>query len=159
MKRAIVIVAAAIQLFAISVRAEENKTPTFTVTVMGEMEDKAATKTGFRTYLFDYAHLAFTNLDSSNGEKVTVYHAQFRRASEAERYFDWILKKDAAQIIRQEGKTDLEGKVVGRKAEFLLKSDGNVKEWEIMWTDNVHFILISAPTVECAEELERQSTK
>jgi hypothetical protein len=160
-KHAIAVVAAVILLFTPHVDSGEKKTLTFTLTVRGEMEDGAATKAGFRTDLFDYVHLSFTNYDASDGEKVIIYHGQFRTTDEAKRYFDWMFKRNkrkAAQVKSKGDKTDRDGKTVGRRAEFLLK-DEEETEWIVMWAQGVHFILISAPTIECAEEVERQSTK
>lgn len=159
MNRVIAAVVAIILVVTPCAHSDEKNGVVFTVTARGELEDKAATKAGFRTYLFDYAHLAFTNLESSDGKKVTVYRAEFSNTREAQRYFDWSLERKAAQIIKQEGKADRDGKTVGSRAEFLLKSDAKVTEWEVMWTNEVHFILISAPTLECAQEVERQSER
>ncbi|HET9697466.1 MAG TPA: hypothetical protein VFP40_11410 [Terriglobales bacterium] len=157
MKRAITGVAVFILSFTFLAHADEKNPLTFTETMSGDFEDRESTKAGFHTYLHDHVHLGFRNLDSSDGEKVTVYNAQFSTADEAERYFDWTLKKKAARIFKQENRNDRDGKSVGRRAEFLLKSDPKTKEWEVIWTDQFHFVLVSAPSLECAEEIYRQS--
>lgn len=103
--------------------------------------------------------MAFTYLDASDGEKVAIYHGEFRTADEANRYFDWYLKKRPAHVIKQEDRVGPDGKIVGRRAEFLLTSEGKVKTWAVMWTDGVHCIEVTAPSLECAQEVERQSKK
>ncbi len=135
--------------------SDETKPLTFSLTLMGEIEDTAATKAGFHTSYFRTAHLGFSEFKASDGEKVVIHHGYFETADEARRFFDWTLEKRAAHVVRQGDKVDRHGKTVGQRAEYLLKSDSKTKTWVVMWTDGVSFSLVTAPTLECALELEK----
>ena len=126
------------------------------LTIMGEMEDAAATKAGFHTSYFRTTHLGFHKYDASDGEKVDIYNGEFKNADEARRYFDWNLRNRAAQVVTQGNKLDLDGRIIGRRAEYLAKSETKEKAWIVMWTNGEHFHLVSAPTLECAVALEKE---
>ncbi len=102
--------------------AQERNPITFRLTLMGEIEDTAGTKAGFHTSYFRTTHLGFNEYDASNGEKVAINNGEFTSAEEARRYFDWMLKSWAAESIRQGDKLNPDGKNVGRRAEFSVKS-------------------------------------
>jgi hypothetical protein len=122
--------------------------------MMGEIDDKAATDAGFRTSFFTYAPIGFTDLESSDGEKISVRSGYFNTADEARKYFDWNLER-AAHVVTQGDKTDRDGKTVGRRAELLLKS--GQKTWAaVMWTYGDMFRVVYAPTLDCALEVEKQ---
>lgn len=158
-KFAIAVITAVLLISALPALSDEKHMLTFTETVRGEMEDTAATKAGFRTVLFGFAHLSFTSYDVSDGEKLFLSHGEFRSADEAKRYFDWMLKRQTAQSIQQGDKTDHDGNIIGRRAEFVLNSEDKEKAGIIIWTQGVHVILVSAPTLACVQEFERQATK
>jgi hypothetical protein len=145
-------------LLLASLAVGDDKQPlTFHLTVMGEIEDTAATKAGFHTANFRTTHLGFHKYEASDGEQVFIDNGDFKYADEAARYFDWTLEKKAAQVVTEEDKRGPDGKAVGRRAEFLAKSATKEKTWVVMWTEGERFHLISAPTLECALVLERQS--
>ena len=134
---------------------DEKQPLTFHPTIMGEMEDSAATKAGFRTSYFRSTHLGFHKYDASDGEQAEIHNGDFVNADEARRYFDWNLENRTAQVLRQGDKPGPDGKTVGRRAEFLAKSETKEKIWGVMWTNGDQFHLITAPTLECARALEK----
>src|SRR5205807_2119784 len=109
-------------LIAVSFAAADKKPVTFHVTMTGEIEDAVATQAGFHTSHSSTTHLGFTVLEGSNGENVSVHHGYFDTADEATRFFDWTPDKRAVQIVVQ-GEKVRDGKMVGRRAEYLLKTD------------------------------------
>lgn len=146
-----------VSLIAASFAADDGKKPvTFHVTMRGEIEDTVATQAGFHTSHFHTTHLGFTDLEASDGENVSVHHGYFDTADEATRFFEWTLDKRAAQIVVQ-GEKMRDGKTVGRRAEYLLKTDNKTKTWVVMWTDAAILSLVYAPTLECALEVEKPS--
>jgi hypothetical protein len=158
MKCATVAVTFLILILGFRAQSDEKKLLTFDITVMGEMVDQAATAAGFRTLLFPReVHLGFKNLDASDGEKLFIYHGEFKSADEATRYFDWNIRRRAARAIKQGQKTNRDGNIVGRRAQFLGKSPGKTETWVVMWTEEAYFYAVHAPTLECALEVERLS--
>ena len=143
----------AILIHAPLAESDEKKPVTFSVTVMGEIIDRAATDAGFRTRLFpDEVHLGFKNLDASDGEKLVIRDGEFRTPDEAARYLD-----RAERVITNGKKVNDKGKTVGRRAEVLLKSDSKTKTWVVAWTEEAYFFAVYAPTLECALQVEKQS--
>jgi hypothetical protein len=142
-------------LLASFVVGQEKAPLTFSLTLMGEIEDKTATEAGFHTAHSRTTHLGFKDFDASDGEKVSITNGTFMGTGEATQYFDWKLESWAAQIVTQGDKADRDGKTVGRRAEYLLKSKGKAKVWVVMWTDEESFHLINAPTLEGALALEK----
>jgi hypothetical protein len=138
---------------------DEKKPLTFRVTIMGEFEDKAATEAGFHTSYFRTAHLGFKQYEASDGEQVFSHDGDFTNASGARLYFDWNLKNRAAQVITQGNKSDRDGNAVGRRAEYVAKSQSKEKTWIVMWTDGEMFYSIEAPSLECALTLEKHAGK
>ncbi len=115
-------------LFLASLAAgDDKKTLTFSLTVMGEIEDTAATKAGFHTSHFNTTHLGFHTYEASDGEKVFSHSGHFTDKFEAQRYYDWNLDHRAAEVVRRGDKPDRDGSAVGRRAEYLAKSDGKEK--------------------------------
>ena len=141
-----------------SLAVADDKPLTFILTIMGEWEDKAATAAGFHTSHFRTTHLGFRVYEASDGEKVVSHSGDFTGAGGARLYFDWSLKR-AAQVVRQGDKSDRDGNTVGRRAEFVAKSEGKEKTWIVMWTAGESFYSIEASTLECALALEKQSAK
>jgi hypothetical protein len=137
----------------------ENKPLTFDLTSMGESEDKEATEAGFHTSHFRITHLGFRIYEASDGERVSSHSGDFTRAGGARLYFDWILKNRAAQVVRQNDKSDRDGNIVGRRAEYMAKSEAKTKIWIVMWTDGDFFRSIEAPTLESALALEKGAGK
>lgn len=155
MKRRVALSVSLALLLTSSAIGDEKQTLTFHPTIMGEMEDAAATKAGFHTSHFRTTHLGFHKYDASDGEQVEIHNGNFVNADQAKGYFDWNLQNRAAQVARQGDKPDPDGKTVGHRAEFLVKSETKEKIWVVMWTDGEQFHLITAPTLECARALEK----
>jgi hypothetical protein len=155
---AAVIVFIVILIHAPLAESDGKKPVTFNVTVMGEIVDRAATDAGFRTRLFpDEVHLGFKNLDASDGEKLVIRDGEFRTPDEAARYLDWSMQNRADRVIANGKKVNRQGKIVGRRAEVLLKSDSKAKTWVVAWTEEAYFFAVYAPTLECALQVEKQS--
>src|ERR1700722_9355467 len=114
---------------------------------MGESEDKAATEAGFHTSNSRTTHLGVRVYEASDGEKVLSHSGDFTRAGGARLYFDWILKSRAAQVGSQNDRSDRDGNIVGRRAEYMVKPEGKTKIWIVMWTDGDFFQSIEAPTL------------
>jgi hypothetical protein len=90
-------------------------------------------------------------------ERNSLSDGEFKTANEATRYFAWNIRKNAARTIVQGNKVNLDGKIVGQRAVFLLKTHEKTKPWVVMWTEEAYFYAVYAPTLSCAEEVERQS--
>jgi hypothetical protein len=72
--RAITAIAAAALLAQTPAVRAEDKSLTFKARSMGEIDDTQATKAGFRSPVFGYAHFGFTNFKASNGEPLMVLY-------------------------------------------------------------------------------------
>lgn len=86
-----------------------------------------------------------------------MYDGEFSTPDEAIRYFQWNIQQWAAPGITQGQKANRDGKTVGRRAQFLGKSQEKTKTWVVMWTEGAYFYTVHAPTIECALEIERLS--
>jgi hypothetical protein len=157
-KPALAIITVSLALLSARANCDDKKPLTFEITMRGEIDDKAATDAGFRTTYFPYAHLAFTNLRASDGEAAAIHRGYFKTADDARRYFDWNLDKRAGKIIARGDKPRSDGKPVERRAEYLLKSDKESRTWVVTWTDAEVVTIVYAPTLECALEIEKQSS-
>jgi hypothetical protein len=115
---------------------------TFTNVAMGEVLDE------------ERVHLGVTFFKASNGNSVEVLYEDFKSPVEAQRYLERQLAK-AVMIIERKAKTDAAGKVVGERAEILLRISPETTIPTILWTDGLKFHQIQSPSRDCVVELEK----
>jgi len=123
----------------------------FSVSAMAEAVDGNATEAGFRTESGNECRLALTSFNVSNGEGAAMVSAYFATADEANRYLDWRLKSDGE--IKKQGPNTIAGKLVGRRAVVLLKTNG----WEVIWTYGSTFRSFTSVELSVALELEKRN--
>lgn len=104
MNRALGAIAVATLLLQVLVVRAEEKSLTFERRSMGEIDDTQATKAGFRSPVFGYAHFGFTNFKASNGDGLMALYGEFRNAEEARRDLDWKVGR-ASKILSRSAKT------------------------------------------------------
>jgi len=121
---------------------------------MGEAIDNEATDAGFESLEAGRVKLALTVFKASDGEGLTVEHVIFRSPDDASRYFHWMIEKRATDILNQGSKLDKNGRVIGVRAEVVVKLPGASSA--IMWTNNQHFFVIFSPSLSDAVELEKR---
>jgi hypothetical protein len=127
---------------------------TFESVSMGEIIDTEATDAGFESFEAGKAKLAFTAFKASDGEVLTVQHGRFGTPDEASRYFHWVIQKRATGILNQGSKLDKNGRVIGVRAEVVVKLPGASSA--ILWTNNQHFFVVFSPSQSDAVELEKR---
>jgi hypothetical protein len=128
---------------------------TFKNVSMGEGIDNEATAAGFESLEGGGSvKLALTAFKASDGEGLTVEHGIFRSPDEASRYFHWMIEKPATDILNQASKLDKNGRVIGERAEVVVKLPRASSA--IMWTNNQHFFVILSPSLSDAVELEKR---
>jgi len=153
MNRAITAIASAVLLVqTLAVRAEE-RSLTFKNGSMGEIDDAQATKAGFRSPVFDYAHFGFTNFKASNGETLMMLYGDFRSPEEAKHYFDWKVGR-ASKVLSQAMKTNQKDMRTEYRAELVPESDHS--GIEVMWVVGATVHVIRARKLADALELERE---
>jgi hypothetical protein len=133
--------------------ASDKKPVTFQTVAMGEIEDTAATKAGFRTKLWSFAHFGFTTFKASVGNTLTVFYDDFNKAEEAKRFLNWKLSK-AFEVLSQTTKTDPNGRPAEYHVELVPEAQRS--DVEVMWVVGTAVHWIRARTLEDARELERQ---
>ena len=149
MNRALSAIAVATLLLQIlAVRAEE-KPLTFESGSMGEIDDTQATKAGFRSPVFGYAHFGFTNFKASNGDGLMVLYGDFRNPEEARRYLDWKVGR-SAKILSKAAKTG----TTETRVEIVPDSDHS--EVDVVWVVGPVVHVICAHELSDALELEKQ---
>jgi hypothetical protein len=119
---------------------------------MGEIEDKDATKAGFRTKGWTEAHFGFTSFKTSNGRGVLVIYDDFQSREEATRFFEWKVGR-AFRVLSKTVKTDSTGNAVEYRAE--LSPAASDQDKEVMWVVGLSMHVISATNLDDALELER----
>ena len=119
----------------------EKKTE-FTNSSMGELEDA------------DGVHLGFTHFKASDGVRLTVLYEDFDHAAKAEEYFQKQLA-NAAKVIERGNKVNDAGKVVGVRAQILLRLDPPKTMPAVLWTDGQTFREIRSSSLKDILELEK----
>jgi hypothetical protein len=113
----------------------------FENTSMGEMRDK------------DGIHLGFTSYKGSDGSRVMVLYEDFESSAMAQKYFEKQISW-AAKLIERKKKVDASKRVVGERAEILLRLDDTKTIPAVLWTDGVKFYEIYSEARESVLELE-----
>jgi hypothetical protein len=131
----------------------KRKPLTFELAMMAELIDQAGTDAGFRTAHSHEVNLGANTYTSSSGESLSLVYGNFVTEKEANRYFDWQLGR-SARVTSKGVKKNRLGKVVGQRAEVLIKEDP--QQWEVMWTNEATFRAARGATLVDAVELERQ---
>jgi hypothetical protein len=114
----------------------------FETTLMGEMRDE------------DGTHLGFTNFKAFDGTILIVLYTDFDDPKKAQAYFEKQLGK-AVKIIVREKKLDAEGKVVGERAEILLRLSPRKSMPAVLWVYGVSFHEIYSNSSKKNLELEK----
>lgn len=153
MNRAITAIAAAALLVQTLAVCAQEKSLTFKNRSMGEIDDTQATKAGFRSPAFGYAHFGFTNFKASNGEALMMLYGEFRNPEEAKHYFDWKVGR-ASKVLSQAMKTNHKDMTSEYRAELVPESDHSGVE--VMWVVGVAVHVIRARKLADALELESQ---
>jgi hypothetical protein len=135
--------------------ARAHRDLTFKNVAMGEIIDNEATDAGFESLDAGEAKLAFTAFKASDGEGLNVEHGKFRSPDEASRYFHWMIEKRATEILNQGPKLDKTGRVIGVRAEAVVKVRGGASS-AIMWTNDEQFFVIFSSSLSDAVELEKR---
>ena len=131
----------------------KRKPLTFELIMMADLIDQAGTDAGFRTAHSDHVHMGTNSYKASNGNSLSVVYGNFVAEKEAKRYFEWQLGR-SAQVTAKGVKKNRVGKVVGFRAEVLVKEDP--QQWEVMWTNAAMFRAARGMNLVDAVELERQ---
>ena len=145
------IAAAALLVQTLAVRAED-KSLIFKSGSMGEINDTQATKAGFHSPVFSYAHFGFTNFKASNGESLMVLYGDFRNPEEANRFLDWTVGR-AFKVLSPVTTTHAKDTTEYR-AEIVPES--NHSGVEVIWVIGVAVHRIRARKLADALELESQ---
>ena len=146
------IAAASLLLQTLAVRAEDKSVVFKSSGSMGEINDTQATKAGFRSPVFSYAHFGFTNFKASNGESLMVLYGDFRDPEEARRYLDWRVGR-ASKVLSPVMTTHVKDATEYR-AEIVPES--NHSAVDVIWVVGVTVHVIRAKNLASALELERQ---
>ena len=153
MNRVITAIAAAALLVQAPAVCAEDKSLIFKDGSMGEIDDTQATKAGFRSPVFGYAHFGFTNFKTANGEPLMMLYGDFRNPEEAKHYFDWKVGR-ASKVFSQATKTNQKDMTTEYRAEFVPESGH--RGVEVMWVAGVTVHAIRAQKLTDALELESQ---
>ena len=152
MNRALILTTVAMLLCRIPAVSGQRKALTFRTASMGEIEDKEATKAGFRTKGWTEAHFGFTTFKASNGRGLLVMYDDFESREEARRFFDWKVGR-AFRVLSRTVKTESTGNAVEYRAELMPAASNPDKE--VLWVVGLSVHLISAAHLDDALELER----
>jgi len=109
---------------------------------MGEMTDE------------DGVHLGFTNFTGSDGSHLRVLYEGFGNSAGAKKYLEKRIGK-AAKLIDRGDKVDSTGKIVGERAEMLLRLNGGKEAFAVLWTDGELFHEIHSLSRESVLQLEK----
>lgn len=111
--------------------------------VMGELLDE------------NKVHLGFTNFKGSDGSALTVLYDDFSDFAGAQEYFDKQILK-AAKVIKREKKLNSKGKIIGDKAEILLRVPDGKTIPAILRIDGPRFHEFYSSSRESLLQLEKQ---
>jgi hypothetical protein len=152
MSRAMAAIAGVLLLSSLLANGADKKVLTYKIVVMGEIEDKAATKAGFHTKWWPDAHFGFTTYKASDGSALAVYYDDFDRPEDGKRFLDWKAA-NAFKVLSQSTKRNARGKPVKYRVELIPESDrSNV---EVMWVVGAAVHWISARTLDGALAFEK----
>ena len=118
------------------------KKVTFENISMGEVEDE------------EHIHLGVTLFKSSDGNTLEVLYEDFGSSTKAHDYLEKQLAK-AVKVIERRKKLDTAGKVVGERAETLLRLSPQEAIPAVLWTDGVKFHEIYSSSRDNILELEK----
>lgn len=124
-----------------------SKPLTFKNLAMGEMSDRAVTDLGLKTEGQSEVRLGFTAYLASDGVRLSAKQGKFASPSDAERYFDLVVGRSGKVLKR--GKMNDGGKVVGRRAEVVLKEKSSgITEYGLLWTSGSWFQEIDSTSLQ-----------
>jgi hypothetical protein len=115
---------------------------TFKNVAMGELSDE------------DGVHLGFTTFSASDGPSLVVQYEDFESLEKARSYFEKQLAK-SAKIIERGSKRNEGGKVVGERAQILLRRDAGKTIPAVLWTDGVKYHEMYSSSLKDILELEK----
>jgi hypothetical protein len=118
------------------------KKVTFHNIAAGEVEDE------------DHVHLGTTLFKASDGSTLQVLYEDFGSAAKARGYLEKQLAK-AVKVLERKRKLNADGKVVGERAEILLRLSAEEVVHAILWTDGVKFHEIHSSSRDNILELEK----
>jgi hypothetical protein len=98
------------------------KKVTFHNVAMGEVEDE------------DHVHLGTTLFKASDGCTLEVLYEDFGSPAKARDYLENQLAR-AEKVLERKNKLDAKGKVIGKRAEILLRLSEQEVVHAILWTD------------------------
>jgi hypothetical protein len=109
---------------------------------MGEMEDENG------------VHLGFTDFKASDGIGLIVLYESFGSPERALNYFEKQLAK-AAKVIERKNKLSPERKIIGERAEILLRLNPQKAIPAVLWTDGEKFHEIYSSSLKEILQLEK----
>jgi hypothetical protein len=115
---------------------------TFHNVATGEVEDE------------DHIPLGTTLFKASDGRTLEVLYEDFGSPAKARDYLENRLAR-AERVLARENKLDAKGKVIGERAEILLRLSKQEVWHAILWTDGVKFHEIISSSLDDLLELER----
>jgi hypothetical protein len=110
---------------------------------MGELKDE------------DGVHLGFTGFTGSDGSKLMVLYEGFGSSEAARSYLEKRVAK-AAKLVGRDKKVDRAGKIVGERAEILLRFDDGTSMPAILRTDGPQFHEFYSSSRESLLQLEKR---
>lgn len=120
---------------------------TFTNVAMGEISDRTAAHLGLKTEGHEGVRLGFTLYLASDGVRLTAKQGKFASASEAERYLDSVVGR-SAKVLKRGRMNDKSGKLVGHRAEVVLKQNKSITEYGVLWTSGPWFQEIDSTSLQ-----------
>ena len=100
-------------------------------------------------------HLGITNFRGSDGSKLTILYEDFGSSEAAKNYLEKQIVK-AVKLVEREEKVDPNGKVVGDRAEILLRLDDVKAIPAILRTDGPRFHEFFSSSRESLLQLEKR---
>jgi hypothetical protein len=119
-----------------------SKKVTFQNIAPGEIEDE------------DHVHLGATLFKASDGNTLQVLYEDFGNSARARDYLEKRLAK-AVKVVERKKKLSAAGRVVGERAEILLRLPSQEAVPAILWIDGVKFHEIFSASRDSILELEK----
>ena len=126
---------------------------TFERVSMGEIDETAATKAGFHTQGWSYAHFGFTSFKASNGKGLVMMYDDFQNTEDARRFLDWKVGR-SFKVISQSTKTSPNSKAIEYHAELVPGADN--ADVDVIWIVGAAVHWIHARALEDALDFEKQ---
>lgn len=102
----------------------------------------------------DGVHLGFTHYKASDGTSLKVLYAGFDNPAKAQDYFEKQLAK-AVKVSERKSKLNTSEKVVGERAQILIRLDPKRTWPAVLWTDGATFHEIYSSSLNSVLELEK----